>query len=329
MKISFDVATGMTKSLAILILAMFTTAPSARPAAFDRIVAFGSSLSDTGNSFYWLSLPENQACGIPVTKPPYTSLDSLLIPEGPYDIGGRRYAFSNGPIWLEGFARYLALARSARPAFASNNKLFTNYSVGGARAIAKFPCRVNLPEQVQNYFLDYRRTSDNTLVTLEFGANDVKDALFAAAQQQDPMPYIDSAVKSIYAAMNSLYSHGARRFMVMNVPDLGKTPAVRMVGASGSATILTNVFNNSLLAVLKNIQKLPGSKVKVLDVNKKFDDIAQRAPDYGFSNSKDPCIRPKQQCSNPDAYIFWDGIHPTRALHALIAQQAVGAVSRH
>jgi len=40
-------------------------------------VSFGTSLSDTGNSFIWLSDPENKAHNVP----PYEALDELRIPD--------------------------------------------------------------------------------------------------------------------------------------------------------------------------------------------------------------------------------------------------------
>jgi phospholipase/lecithinase/hemolysin len=266
-----------------------------------------------------------------VNVPPYSALDPFLVPDGPYAIIGHH--FSNGPTWLEGFARYLALAGSAQPAFSDENKKATNYAVGGARAVANYPCRFNLPEQLQTYLIDYRRTSSNTLITLEIGGNDVRDALFAAAANQDPAPYIENAIKSVGDTLYALYMHGARQFLVLNVPDLGKTPAVRMIpGASGSASLLTNIFNENLLTVLRSINKLPGSTVKVLNIKGKLDDVIQHADDYGFTNATEACIKPNQapfQCDNPDGFVFWDGIHPTEAMHEIVAQQAMSIETAH
>ncbi|MEQ1557951.1 MAG: SGNH/GDSL hydrolase family protein [Methyloglobulus sp.] len=322
---SFYSITSIVKASVLIIFSMVASQAVAHRFEINRIVSFGASLSDSGNSYYWLSLPENQACG-KINVPPFFVLDPLLVPNGPYFIDGQ-YHFSNGQTWLEGFARYLALARSAQPAFSNDNKKLTNYSVGGARAVANKPCRVNLTDQVQNYFADYSRTSPNTLITLEIGGNDIRDALFAAAEGQDPGPYIQGAIESIGHTLSALYMHGARKFLVLNVPDLGKTPAVRMIpGASQIATKLTEAFNQNLLLALKGINKLPGNKVKLLDIKGKLDDVVKHAADYGFANVTDACVKPNQnpyQCINPDSYLFWDGIHPTEAMHDIVAQQAV------
>jgi len=39
-------------------------------------------------------------------------------------------------------------------------------------------------------------------------------------------------------------------------------------------------------------------------------------------NSEDACVTPEQppySCQNPDSYVFWDAVHPTKVAHGIIA----------
>jgi phospholipase/lecithinase/hemolysin len=307
----------------------------AQPSSTDRLVIFGASLSDSGNASIWLSAPENQACGTPLNVPPYDALDDLLVPDGPYAKGGHH--FSNGATWAEGLARYLALAGNARPAFRNTGLKASNYAVGGARAIANYPCRFNLPEQVSTYLGDFPQTSERTLVAIEIGGNDVRDALIAAALGgQDPAPYIQDAIASLAGNISQLYMHGARRFLLLNVPDVGKTPAVRMLdqmnpGTAGFASALSQFYNGGLaLAVQGLVGALPGIDIRILDVYATLNSVVADPGTYGFVNATDACITPNEppfKCAKPDTYAFWDGIHPTQALHAIVAQQAISVIS--
>jgi phospholipase/lecithinase/hemolysin len=217
--------------ITLLVLSLSATQIYAQFSTIDRIVTFGASLSDTGNSFVWLSRPENQGCGIPQNVPPYDKLDDLLVPEGPYAVGGHHY--TNGATWVEGLARYFGLAGNARPAFRNVGSKASNYAVGGARAIANFPCRFNLPEQVDAYLTDLNGSSisPNTLIAVEIGGNDVRDALEAASTGGIPaaLARLQSAIESTVENLFFLHSNGARKFLVMTVPDIGTIPAVRAI----------------------------------------------------------------------------------------------------
>lgn len=310
-------------AIALLLL----SAPAfAQPSDIDRIVTFGASLSDSGNAFRWLS--ENPACGTPLSVPPYDD----LVPNGPYARGGHH--FSNGATWVEQLTRDLALNENAQPAFRSADMKATNYAVGGARAIAGYPCRFNLPDQVGVYLTDFPHTSPLTLVAIEIGGNDVRDGLVAAlVYHQDPTPYITNAIASVAASIGLLYSEGAQRFLVLNVPDVGKTPAVRMLGpeAAAFADSLSQYYNALLAGAVMNLTKtLPGIDLKILDVYGILNNVVASPEAYGFLNATDACITPGVApftCAKPDTYAFWDGIHPTQALHAIVAEQALALIS--
>lgn len=304
----------------------------ARSLGIDRLVVFGGSLSDPGNAFVWLSDPTFQICGTRQIVPPYDELDALLVPDGPYARGGHH--FTNGATWAEGLARQLALAGNARPALRGNGNKASNYAVGGARAVA-FPCRFNLPDQVAAYLADVQQISPDTLIALEIGGNDVRDALVAAASAQDPTPYIQNALASLANSIAALHARGARRFLLLNVPNLARSPSVQMLdqqvpGAALAANQLTQIFNAGLVGVLQYANGLGGTDARGLDLYGLLEAIVGSPQAYGFDNTTDACVTPDLppfHCAAPDRYVFWDGVHPTRAVHALIAQQAMGVIS--
>lgn len=319
---------GVIAAAAIAVLLLSIPASAQPP---NWLVIFGASLSDSGNAFIWLSQPENQDCGTRLNVPPYDAIEDL-VPGGPYARGGHH--FSNGATWAEQFARHLALAGNARPAFQNTGMKASNYAVGGARAVADYYCRFNLPAQVSTYLDDFPHTSASTLVAIEIGGNDVRDALVAAlVYGQDPTPYIQNAIASVAASIGQLYSTGARRFLLLNVPDVGKTPAVRRLGPlpAAFADSLSRAYNEALAGAVEALSAaLPGVDLRILDVYGILKNVVASPEAYGFVNVTDACVTPGVApfaCAKPDTYAFWDGIHPTEALHAIVAEQAVAVIS--
>lgn len=322
--------------LLLFCLGIVATSESlAQQKPYDNIVVFGSSLSDPGNGFVVLSDPASfgydETCSLltPMNVPPYDTLDALFVPDGSYATGGHHV--SNGATWIEQFARDNALAGFTRPALRNDGQQARNYAVGGARA-NDYDCRFNLTDQLGAFINSSTALTANSLVVFEMGGNDVRDILVGA----DPASTIGGALNNIVTAINTLYSMGARQFLLMNVPDIGKTPALQILdsmypGVAGTATYLTGLFNNELPALQWYFNTYyPDMDVRIFDSYTLLNSIIDNPVAYGIKVTNAPCVTPNvapYKCSNPDEYLFWDGLHPTKAVHKIMADEAAEVLS--
>jgi phospholipase/lecithinase/hemolysin len=307
-----------------LAIAVTATIPTGAQAAYGRIVVFGTSLSDSGNAFALL--------GGTNTPPDYLQ-DPLLVPSAPYARGGHH--FSNGATWVEQFARPLGLAGSVKPAFQPTNTNATNYAVGAARAYED-GINVNLPRQVEAFLDRFGGVAPSDgLYVIEMGGNDIRDAIvaFPSGGHQD---ILQAANASIAEAILALHAAGAREFLVWHAPNLALTPAIRRLdqvspGAAQLAAALSQGFNVGLDGVVAQLLALPGIRIARLDAFQLLTDLATYPEAFGMTNASSACITPNVPpfaCDSPDEYVFWDGIHPTRAVHTIAAQQAALALAR-
>ncbi len=208
---------------------------------FKRIVVFGGSVSDPGNFFALTGI---------TNEPPYDDLDPFLVPTGPYSIGGHH--FSNGATWIEQFARPLGLSRYVPPAFRGSSPHATNYAVGGARA-RDVPDTLDMTEQVATFLNDLRnRAPSDALFVIDFGGNDVRDALAAGNPG-----ILNDALDAIAGNVAALYAVGARKFLFLTVANIGSLPSVQILDdmvpaeVAEAATELTIAFM-PVLTLLSN-----------------------------------------------------------------------------
>jgi phospholipase/lecithinase/hemolysin len=291
--------------------------------SIDRLVVFGTSLSDPGNAF---------ALSGQHLEPPYLTLIPLgLVPESetPYKVGGNH--FSNGDTWVEQLA-LPGLWTSARPAYVESRGGSSNYAVAGTTARNGVAGEVWLSEQVRRFLKDVGpRAPSDAIYVIEVGGNDVRAALF----ERNPA-LILAATDGVKDAVRRLHSAGARKFLVWNVPNLARTPAIQTLenlpppnpfaGIAASALQLTQIYNAGLDQAVKDLLADPDLKnIQIIqfDAFAKLEHVANNPATYGLENVTHACIRPgtsrPSRCPNPDGYLFWDGIHPTRAVHAIIA----------
>jgi len=276
----------------------------------DQIVVFGDSLSDPGNAFTLTGLQ---------SVPPY-----LLIPDAAYAIGGHH--FSNGKTWVEIFAKELEL--KSKPAF--RNFKYTNYAVGGSRA--RSVGQVNLSTQVATFLSSDAVDSDNeVLYVLFIGGNDIRDAIVALATDpggQASGQILQQALTAIGDNLTALIQAGAMRFLIVTVPDLSLTPAVRLQGpdAQFAAHFLSVQFNQGLMQLANGYRVAFAVEITEFDLFTLFTSLAQNQEDLKLTDTETTCITPGivegAVCNKPKRYLFWDGIHPTKRVHKFIGKVA-------
>ena len=292
---------------ALLVLALAFPAFAGPP---GHVVVFRDSVSDPGNAFEILGK---------VTVPPFLK----LVPDAPYARGGHH--FSNGQTWIEQVTK-------AGPAL-RNPGVFFNYAVGGARA--RTAGAYDLTGQVSRYLADAGGQADpDAIYVIWIGGDDLRDALEALAMDPSGAQsglILQQAIGVIQNNLGLLRGAHARNFLVANLPDLGLTPEARLQGplAQAAARALAQQFNAGLEQMLSG-QEAPGVTIARLDIFALLDDVVAAPPSFGLTNVVGPCIRlnttTQPYCNEPDAYLFWDGIHPTVAGHRIIGQRAKAVI---
>jgi phospholipase/lecithinase/hemolysin len=255
--------------------------------SLSNIVVFGDSLSDTGN-FYEFS--EHQF----PTSPPYF--------EG---------HFSNGPIWIE------RLMESYFPTMPALSPI-ENYAFGGAAvALKENEKQVSLQQEISHYLKDhYERAEANSLFVVWIGANNYLGKLNDADQT------ITDVNAGIVASLKRLVEKGAKHIMVINLPDLGKSPLAVDMHAEDVLSYTSAGHNKALAASVEQLQQ-DFSEVQWIyyDVNAAFTEIRANPAAHGFDNVNESClsVAPNTDCNK---FFFFDSVHPTTYTHKLLGEAA-------
>jgi phospholipase/lecithinase/hemolysin len=268
-------------------------APAER--AFDRVVVFGDSLVDAGNVHL-------------VT-------------------GGRRAAAAQGYVagrFTNGFtfADRIAAAVEGRvtsPSRSGGN----NYAYGGARALADEDGIPDAMAQVEEWRKSRRRADPRTLFILAFGGNDLRRPRGSGA---DAPSYRHRVARSYAGAVRTLFASGARTVLVTGAP---------IPSAAGAD------LQRRLDAEFDRLHLAAGQRLLRYDFLPLWRRLLDDAPRLGFrpwtaqaaasaampgakGHAGDDCLRDRAQPGGCAGYVLFDRVHPTAAVHALIAGDIAG-----
>lgn len=299
------------KYLFLLLVLYIPAAMAGQP--YDRIYVFGDSLSDTGN------------------------LASVVgdFPDPPY----HENRVTNGRVAVEIMAGRLEL-----PLLTSLHLIGpasgTNYAVAAASAARSEP--IDLNAQVALFLANHGGVAPaNALYVMFIGGNDVRAARgivdWSAAVQK-----VEEAAKTVSTQIQVLATSGAKHWLVVNAPDIGSIPETRLIAeATGMTelpartTALTLLYNDALKRKVHLLEEENGIEVEGFDLFKLFNRIVEKGDQLGFSNTTDACFSSELGQFNPGCnfgfnfgqYIYFDEIHPTARVHAMVGEAMYRKVS--
>jgi phospholipase/lecithinase/hemolysin len=230
----------MKKIFIILLSLLFCSTSFAAP--FKQIIFFGDSLSDNGNLY--------QAIKIVPKSPPYYN--------------GR---FSNGPTWAENVGKYFY------DKYYIDN---VNYAYGGATAMLHNPLTdsfiapITLEGELYSYYLHSLFTDKSkVLYVIWIGAND-----YLYEREPDVNALTAAVVNKISWVITSLMNQGAQDFLIMNLPDLAKTPYAKSNQLESRLHIISTLHNQKLADAVGQLQnKYPTIKFVTVDVYSSLNDL--------------------------------------------------------
>jgi phospholipase/lecithinase/hemolysin len=234
----------------------------------------------------------------------------------------------------------------------------TDYAIGGAvtgvtteNAGPTVPL-YDLDAQLATFQHDVPTPPANALATVSIGGNDVfdlvEDANFAAlygagttlanvAATQAGMDIAQSV--SVEASfLGSLAGLGIDNIVVMNVPDIGKTPEITERGATtaADATVLSEYYDNLLATGIAGLSTAT-VHVSVADSFQLIDSAVADPAAYGLQNVTSPVYSGSFSSFTPgdlvssdpntqNTYLFFDKEHPTETGEANLAETALHAL---
>lgn len=288
-------------------------ATAAQAQTFSGVVTFGDSLSDAGNIAAVSGLP-----------------------------AGNSFTTNPDPVFAQIVASYFGFNQTNSLAGGSN------FAWGGACIKATGACvnpnpATRIPTQISGYLAaNGGRADPNALYTLWGGANDINAALSGGVWTTQPQ--IEAGAQVVGAAVvgqaSVLQNAGANYIVVFNLPDIGRTPGLIAAGptSAGAATLAVLNYNAALNAGLATLRDgiIPVNTFALVN------EVLANPGAFGFTNVTGTACTPANSVACGPAgsglpatyapgtnqtWFFADGIHPTGAAHALLAEVVLSTVA--
>ncbi|MGA9069236.1 MAG: SGNH/GDSL hydrolase family protein [Terracidiphilus sp.] len=228
--------------------------------------------------------------------------NAIVYPPSPYYDG----RFSNGPVAVEQLSAMLGVPL-VDFAYGGATTGVGNYIDGGSQTSFGSYGLPGMLAELAAAGPDLTPANlQNSLVIVWGGAND----FFGGGSPTVAVTDLDSIV-------STLEGDGATHILVPGMPDLGLTPEFY---GDPTAIAYAQLFNTDLQA------SLPAGATYV-DTFNLLQQIVANPGSYGLTNVTTPCFNGESVCSDPQDYLFWDGVHPTTAADTILADDFYDAAT--
>ncbi|MDR3504040.1 MAG: SGNH/GDSL hydrolase family protein [Legionella sp.] len=257
-----------------------------------------------------------------------------------YTLDSGRKAHFNGQVFLENNSQ----GGSTSHNYKWSTKFLSIFSP--FRALKLFFTRLivsSLPEQITQFLKNNEQREisqeqkDKTLVTLFSGANDL-----ITANSRPMEAAADLAVKGTMDSLERLLAQGYSHVVVCNAPDLSLTPRFQNSSDEerANARKVSEYFNAQLKLKYNELKaRHPNCSIELFDIGSVFSEIYQDVLTHGEQSKyaeyfdqgklKEPYIASKDFQITPEGtspgckHMFWDDVHPTATMHALLMERFV------
>lgn len=294
-----------THQLAGALALALACASTVQAQEFTGFYVFGDSLSDSGNIAQFSGLPAGNSF---TTNPDPVAAEIIAAYFGQSGLN----SLSGGP----------------------------NFAWGGACVNPVGDCLNPVPrisDQVSQYLALTGGTADpNALYSIWGGANDI-----FATLTNDPLNAQANTVAAATAYVQQiarLQGAGANYIIVYNLPNLGATPQFGSTPNAGSVSQITVVYNSALNAGLEQL----GDGIIPVNTFGLISEIIADPTRFGFTNVTGVACTPANsvacgpagsglpatyQPGTNETYLFADGVHPSGAAHAMLANVVITTIA--
>ncbi|CAL9044911.1 GDSL esterase/lipase At4g16230-like [Musa acuminata AAA Group] len=328
--------------LPLLVTAAVLALGGAEAGKVPAIYVFGDSTADVGNNNY---LQRSNA----KANFPHNGIDfPFSRPTG---------RFSNGYNGIDFLAIHMGFRRSP-PSFLSltnktNHQIFkglkgVNFASGGSGILDSTGSTITMTKQIQ-YFSTLRSNIMTQIATeptyhllsksiflISSGGNDIF-AYFTknnSPNTTEKDQFVATLVSQYENHLKALFTLGARKFGIVDVPPIGCCPYPRSLNPTGGCLDILNElslgFNKAVNSLMLNLSStLEGMKYSVGSSYEVVSGIIRNPEALGYKeiktaccgagkfNGQSGCTPNATYCSERHHYLFWDLLHPTHATSKL------------